>query len=352
MLDRKRRDSTSYVRPPAGSQAVQVVGRREVRVEGAAEHADEQVGAAAAPQVGHGRHVVAAGPQRVAVRQQQRLRRAVQRRRAAAAGVADQQHARLEEVAPQQVQVAVAVHVHERHGVRAVARPELGDDLDPLEPVGDEAEPRRAGRMPLGGLVAGDRAVDAAEEEIRQRVAVDVGHLRDVLPVGEDRRALGIAQRIGRLPEPRRRRRTGVLVVAHVAERLLGQQVEVTVVVHVVEAAPLAHRQVVPAIGAPGEVRRRTRAGVLEEDERVAALLDEEVQVAVAVDVHELRPRHVEAAQERESRTAARRRRAPRTATRRALPIRGRCRRWCGPARRPRSPVPDRRHSPRPRRRR
>ena len=148
-------------------------------------------------------------------------------------------------------------------------------------------------------LVAGDVALDPADEEIEAAVAVEIDDRRDVLAIEEHRRAVGVAHDLGGR-ELRGGLRAGVAVQPDVAERLLGEEVDVAVGVDVDEAVPLTGFEALVLAGAPLVARRGERAGVLEEPDRVLVFLHEQVEVAVGVDVDELRPRHVETAEERQ----------------------------------------------------
>ncbi len=275
------------------AEPVEVVGGRRVGVEGAPEHADEEVRVAVAVGVPQRRRVVAAGAQGIFRGEGDRL--AAQVRGPARARVLEQEHAGLEVVTPEEILVAVAVDVAEGHRVRAVQAPDLRDDLDVLEAVGDLLEARHAVRVEPGLLVAGHGALEAPDEQVDPAVAVDVGGVGDVLAVGEDRLALRVLEAVGREHEARLGGRALVAVVADVAEELLAQDVHVPVAVEVDEAIPLADLEVVVAIGAPHEGRRAP--DVLEEHHLARRLLHEQVVVAVAVDVHELRSRDVEPAE-------------------------------------------------------
>jgi hypothetical protein len=84
--------------------------------------------------------------------------------------------------------------VRENHRVRTMPprTADLRDDLDVLEAVGHEAEARCAFTCSFDRFVARDGAVDAAEKEVEQVVAVDIDGVRNVLPVCKDRPAVGI----------------------------------------------------------------------------------------------------------------------------------------------------------------
>ncbi len=171
----------------------------------------------------------------------------------------------------------------------------LRHDGDVLEPPGEEHEARRAGGVGAHLLVAVHAAVELAEEEVGPAIAVEVGEVGDVLPLGEDRRAVHVEQGVGghgEAPAP------GVPPVADAAVLRLAEEVGQAVAVEVGEAVPLAGLEPLVAVGAPLEPGRPGGAGVLEQRELVGALLQEEVEVAVAVDVHQLGARHVEAAEE------------------------------------------------------
>ena len=178
------------------------------------------------------------------------------------------------------------------------ASAELCDDLDVLETLGEEPEARHVVRIHPHGLVPHHRAVELADEEVERVVAVDVGEVRDVLPVGEEGLAVGVPERVHGEAEARRAGRAFVPEIADVAVSFLGEEVEVAVGVEVEEAIPLADVEVVEAVGAPHVPGGFGRAGVLEELDRAGDLLHEEVEVAVAVDVDELRAGDVEAAEE------------------------------------------------------
>ena len=207
--------------PAAGRGLIELVQIRRARldrVERAAEHADDEIEPPVAIQVtGRGR-VVAAGFEWSAGGKRDPL--AVKVKMRARPLVSDPQQAGLEEVAPQNVGVAVAIDVEHRHRVRAVQRRlALADDLDVFELLGDETEPRRAIRVQCLHLVARDRAIDPTQQHIESTVAIDVGELRDVLAVGVDRRSLDVLQRVGGDDEPRRSARPDVAIVPDVAER-------------------------------------------------------------------------------------------------------------------------------------
>ena len=195
----------------------------------------------------------------------------------------------LEVVAPEEVLVPVRVHVSERHRVGAVEASDLRHDLDVLEAVADQLEARNAVRVDAPLFVPRHRALEAADEQIDLPVAVDVGRVRDVLAIREDRRAGHVLQAVGREHERRGLRRSFVSVVADVAEELLGEKVQVPVPVEVDEAVPLADLEVTEAVGAVHEGNLRI-VHPLEEHDPVRSLLDEEVVVPVTVDVHQLGP--------------------------------------------------------------
>jgi hypothetical protein len=176
----------------------------------------------------------------------------------------------------------------------------LPDDLDAGEFLGHQPELRHVfGTDFAGGLVARDRPVEAADEEVRLAVAVHVGDVGDVLPVAEERLAADGAQRVLRQLELRGARRAGVVVVAQVAVRLLGEEVHQPVAVEVHEAEPLPDGEVTVVAGAPCEVGGGAGGGgIFEEHDLPAFLLEKEVLRTVLVDVDNLRTRHVEAAQE------------------------------------------------------
>ena len=121
------------------------------------------------------------------------------------------------------------------------------DDLDALPVLGQKREASPPGCV---GLVAGDDALDAADEQIEPAVAVEIDERRDVLAIEEDRPAVGVLQRAAGL-EARLRLRARVAIEADVAERQLAQQVQVAVGVEIDEAVPLADVEILIAIRAP-----------------------------------------------------------------------------------------------------
>ncbi len=228
-----------------------------------------------------------------------------QHRGGAAAEVAEPEQAGLEEIAPDEVEVAVVVGVGQRHGIGAVHAPLSGDDGEALPLLIHQPEHRRAGAP--HEFVAEDHAAHPPDEQVGAAVAVHVAHLGDVLPVGEHRHSFGIPQRVRQRHVAGRRLRAIVPEVPQVAEGPLGEQVEVAVAVEVGEAGPLAHLQAGPVPAQEREGRQLVVGGaVAAEGQHLAApLLDDEVEVAVAVEVGQLGPGHVEAAQKGEGEVAA-----------------------------------------------
>ena len=113
-------------------------------------------------------------------------------------------------------------------------------------------------------------------------------------------------QRVGRQYEAVGAALPIVPVVLDVAEPLLGQEIEITVGVHVREAVPLSHVDV----AVPGALRDEAGQAValtiaLEEGDAAGHFLEEQVEIAVTVGVHQLGPRGVEAAVERQLERAA-----------------------------------------------
>src|SRR5438132_8563085 len=111
-------------------------------IERSPQYADYEIRAAVAVQVTGGRCVVPACLERRLRRKRDSIAMKVRTRTGAL--IPDPQETRLEEVAPQNVGIAVAVDVEDRHRIGAVQRGRtLPDDLDILEPLRDQAEPRR-----------------------------------------------------------------------------------------------------------------------------------------------------------------------------------------------------------------
>src|SRR6185312_14071395 len=75
--------------------------------------------------------------------------------------IADPQESRLEEVAPQNVRVPIAVDIEHRHRIGAVpGRLPLADDLNVLESLCEKLESRAAKGIEVLKLVARNRSVD------------------------------------------------------------------------------------------------------------------------------------------------------------------------------------------------
>ena len=278
-------------------EEVEVIGGGGVGVEGAAEHPEEEVEVAVAVDIGEEGIVVAAGADRVF--EGERHRFVAKHRRGARPSISNQQQAGLEEIAPEQVLVAVVVDVGEEHRVGPMQRAELRDDLDVLEPIRHEFKPGDLLVIQTHRLVAHHRAVDAADEEIHQAVAIDVGQVGDVLAIDKNGRAGDISERIDRERERGLLGRAFVAKNLDVAEDVLAQQVVVAVLIEIDEAIPFAHFDVVVMIGSPDVAGLGGCADVLEEHQLPRHLLHEQVEVAVGVDIDELGARQVEAAQER-----------------------------------------------------
>ena len=179
----------------------------------------------------------------------------------------------------------------------------LTQDPNALELIGHQSE---RGRVTLArlGLVAGDSAVQPADEQVRAAVAIEVTELGYVLPVGEDRLAFGVRQRIGSEHKvrglPRARRRL-ISIVLDVAVWLLGQEVEIPILIHVGKAVPLAHVEIAVAGGAESKGGQPTRFSTpLEQRDLPGYLLHEEIEIAVSVGIYQLRPRRIEPAVEGE----------------------------------------------------
>ena len=200
-------------------------------------------------------------------------------------------------------------------GANGHRRPDLlPDDPDALELLRHQAERRRAAGSPTAlASYRANRAVEPADQEVGAAVAVEIAELGNVLAVGEDRRAVGVLQRVGGEHEPVGAPRAVVAIVLDVAERLLGEEVEIAVGVHVGEAIPLAH--VEPAVLRRVRNRNRGRpsglAVALVERDAAGHFLHEEIEVAVAVGVHQLGARGVEAADEGQLQRRGRRCRPP-----------------------------------------
>ena len=275
-------------------EVVQVIDRGARRQKGTAEDTHHEIGIAVAVQVAERGGVVATGGHRIA-RGEGHGRPPQDRSTALPRGVLDQQQPGLEEVAPEQIVVTIPVDVAQRHRVGAVPHPLEGrHDLDVFEEVGDVAE---AGNSPLVaavGLVARDRPRQTPDQQIEPSVAVDVGRVRDVLAVREDGLARDVPKGVGRQHVARGAGAAVVAVVADVAVRLLGQQVEVAVEVHVNKAEPLADRQLLVVVGDPAVAA----VVVPKEHHAVGSLLQEEVEITVAIRVRELRAWEIESAQE------------------------------------------------------
>ena len=213
--------------PRAGRCLVELIEIRRAglhRIERATQHADDQIGVAVAVQVTGGRRVVPACLERRLWRKRDSI--VVKVRTRTGALIPDPQETRLEEVAPQNVGIAVAIDVEDRHRIGAVQRGRtLPDDLDILEPLRDQAEPRRPVHIEVFHFVAGDGAVHATEQHIELAVAIDVGELGDVLAVGIDRHAVDVFQCVGGNLKARCRLRSNVAVIPNVAERGLGEEI-------------------------------------------------------------------------------------------------------------------------------
>lgn len=97
-------------------------------------------------------------------------------------------------------------------------------------------------------LVARNRAVDAAQQQVELAVAIDVRELRDVLAVSVDRLTRDVAQRVRRDHKPRRGVRAHVAVVADVAERRFRKQVDQSIAVEIDEPIPLTDVEILKAL--------------------------------------------------------------------------------------------------------
>jgi hypothetical protein len=199
--------------------------------------------------------------------------------------------------------------IRERHRVGAVharshrhRRPYLlSDDPNALEFARQEAERGRAAGIRAGRLVARYGSIEPSDQEVGAAVAIQIAELRDVLPVGKDRSASHIFQRVGREDEAIGAALSVVSVVLDVAEGLLGEEIEVAVGVHVGETVPLAHVDVAVPRSARHEPGQAVALTVtLEEGDASGHFLDEQIQITVPVRVHQLRTGRVEPALERQ----------------------------------------------------
>ena len=119
-------------------------------------------------------------------------------------------------------------------------------------------------------------------------------------------RAVHVLQRVGRQYETVGAALPIVPVVLDVAERLLGQEIEIAVGVHVGEAVPLSHVDVAVLGAVRDEAGQAVALALaLEEGDAAGHFLQEQVEIAVAVGVHQLGPRGVEPAVERQLERAA-----------------------------------------------
>jgi hypothetical protein len=200
-------------------------------------------------------------------------------------------------------------HEDTRHRLRRRAL--LADDSDTLELVGHQPKSRCISRHTRFGLVACDGAVEPPDQKIGAPVAVEVSQLGDVLPVGEDRTALDIPQRVGRKDElgrgslPRSSKRV-VSIISDVAVRLFGKQIEIAILVHVGETKPLSHVQFGIARGSEAEPWPPAVCIIsLEQCHASGHLLHEQIQVSVAIGIYQLGTRCVEATEKREVEWAA-----------------------------------------------
>ncbi len=73
--------------------------------------------------------------------------------------------------------------VRHRRLVHLARLSELRHNLNILETPRHEPENRSLIPFGLDGLVAGDRSVEPADEQVRHPVAVEVGDIRDILTV-------------------------------------------------------------------------------------------------------------------------------------------------------------------------
>ena len=218
---------------------------------------------------------------------------------AAVAEVLQPEQSGFEEVAPENVRIAVTVEIGHREGIGSVEAGPLADDLDVLETVGDQAEPRRSSRIAGLQLVAGDGAVHPAQHEVHAAVAVDVGELGDVLPVGVDRDPVHVLERIGRHDEVGPTPRAGVVEVADVTVLRFGEEVRQAVPVHVGETVPLSDVDVLVSVGLPLPAERISGPDSGKEGEFSGVLLEEQVGHAVATDIDQLRARVIVPAEKR-----------------------------------------------------
>ena len=275
---------------------MEIVGRRRVGVICPTEYTEQKILVAVSVDVPHGRSVVTAGADRLLSGEGKGF--TAQIRSGSGPGVFEVQDTGLEVVTPEEILVAVAVHVAQRHRVRAVETSDLSDDLDAFEAVRHQLEEGDALVVRAGLLVPRHRAFESTDEQVHAPVAIDVRGVGDVLTVREDGPTLGITDRIRRLYEACILACPIVPVVPHVAERALGQQVVIPVPVEVDEAVPLADFEILIAVRTPLEGSLGAR-DMLEEHHAPGGLLEKEVFVSVCVDVDELRTRDVEATEER-----------------------------------------------------
>jgi hypothetical protein len=234
--------------------------------------------------------VIPAGQKRI--RRRKALRLSTENGVAAGPRVLDEEQSRLEEVAPEQVGVAVVVHVRKGEGVGPVKRRPLlarpPDNLNALKLVRHVGELGHAVR-PVDRLVAGDGPVEPPQKEIQPAVAAKVRDVRDVLTVREDGLPLHGPQRVGVQLKRRRRGRADVPVGAEMAVRLFREQIGHPVLVKIRKPVPFADLQVPVVVRTPHEARRVPLGDVLEKRELAGTLLDKEIRVLVPVNVHKLR---------------------------------------------------------------
>ena len=141
---------------------------------------------------------------------------------------------------------------------------EVRDDLDVLESVRHQTKTRHTSRVTTSFFVPRYRASQSTDEQVEHPVAVEVRQIGNVLSVGKQRYIRCIAQRVRREYERHTIRPLVGAIIPQVAELLLGEQIQVTISIHIGKTKPLTNLQVLVSIRTPYELRHAICSHALE----------------------------------------------------------------------------------------